>query len=110
MELGNLGLREYPRIGLLHVKNSNVAASVNVVPCSDMAGEVIAVGKNVIKWKVGDRVCPNFSPVHLLISTKSIRDLHAPQRVRKTRILFADMSIWSVSFGGNHQGSIRWTF
>jgi NADPH:quinone reductase-like Zn-dependent oxidoreductase len=27
-----------------------------------MAGEVLAVGEDVTDWKVGDRVCPNFSP------------------------------------------------
>ncbi|KAJ7581406.1 hypothetical protein C8J56DRAFT_1168887 [Mycena floridula] len=32
----------------------------NLVPCSDMAGEVIAVGKDVTEWKSGDRVCANF--------------------------------------------------
>ncbi|KAJ7476579.1 alcohol dehydrogenase superfamily protein [Mycena latifolia] len=32
----------------------------NLVPCSDMAGEVIAVGADVLKWRVGDRVCANF--------------------------------------------------
>ncbi|KAJ6504950.1 alcohol dehydrogenase superfamily protein [Mycena vulgaris] len=32
----------------------------NLVPCSDMAGEVIAVGVDVTQWKVGDRVSPNF--------------------------------------------------
>ncbi|KAJ7115691.1 hypothetical protein C8R44DRAFT_832629 [Mycena epipterygia] len=32
----------------------------DLVPCSDMAGEVIAVGTDVTQWKVGDRVSPNF--------------------------------------------------
>jgi len=36
-----------------------------VVPGSDMAGEVVAVGEDVKEWKVGDRVCPNFSPAHI---------------------------------------------
>ncbi|KAJ7806812.1 alcohol dehydrogenase superfamily protein [Mycena olivaceomarginata] len=32
----------------------------DLVPCSDMAGEVIAVGEDVKKWRIGDRVCANF--------------------------------------------------
>ena len=36
-----------------------------LVPCSDMAGEVVAVGAQVKKWKQGDRVCSNFSTDHL---------------------------------------------
>ncbi|KAJ7124591.1 hypothetical protein C8R43DRAFT_958643 [Mycena crocata] len=32
----------------------------NLVPCSDMAGEVIAVGPDVTQWKAGDRVSANF--------------------------------------------------
>ncbi|KAG6827184.1 hypothetical protein H0H92_012849 [Tricholoma furcatifolium] len=36
-----------------------------VVPCSDMAGEIISVGEDVKKWKVGDRVCANFATGHL---------------------------------------------
>jgi len=30
-----------------------------------MAGEIIALGEDVKDWKVGDRVCANFSPDHL---------------------------------------------
>ncbi|KAJ7032938.1 chaperonin 10-like protein [Mycena alexandri] len=32
----------------------------NLVPCSDMAGEIIAVGEDVKHWKSGDRICANF--------------------------------------------------
>jgi NADPH:quinone reductase-like Zn-dependent oxidoreductase len=31
-----------------------------LVPFSDGAGEVVAIGENVTKWKVGDKVCPIF--------------------------------------------------
>ncbi|KAK0184445.1 hypothetical protein F5146DRAFT_1106031 [Armillaria mellea] len=37
----------------------------DLVPCSDMAGEVITTGSEVTRWKVGDRVCANFSTDHL---------------------------------------------
>ncbi|KAF8154227.1 alcohol dehydrogenase superfamily protein [Crassisporium funariophilum] len=37
----------------------------NLVPCSDMAGEVLSVGEEVKKWKKGDRVCANFSTDHI---------------------------------------------
>ncbi|KXN92324.1 hypothetical protein AN958_08556 [Leucoagaricus sp. SymC.cos] len=36
-----------------------------LVPCSDMAGEVIALGEGVLDWEVGDRVCANFCTEHL---------------------------------------------
>ncbi|SJL13307.1 related to alcohol dehydrogenase [Armillaria ostoyae] len=45
----------YPRGGI----------SENLVPCSDMAGEVVSVGSDVTRWTVGDRVCSNFSTDHL---------------------------------------------
>ncbi|KAF8969329.1 hypothetical protein BDZ97DRAFT_1795109 [Flammula alnicola] len=37
----------------------------NLVPCSDMAGEIIAVGEEVKGWKVSHRVCANFSTDHI---------------------------------------------
>ncbi|KAF8647573.1 hypothetical protein AX16_006612 [Volvariella volvacea WC 439] len=36
-----------------------------LVPCSDMAGEVVEVGDRVEQWKVGDRVCGNFFTDHI---------------------------------------------
>ncbi|EMD30920.1 hypothetical protein CERSUDRAFT_89624 [Gelatoporia subvermispora B] len=35
------------------------------VPCSDMAGEILAVGDAVRGWAVGDRVCANFATDHI---------------------------------------------
>ncbi|KAJ3511573.1 hypothetical protein NLJ89_g4022 [Agrocybe chaxingu] len=37
----------------------------NLIPCSDMAGEIVAIGEDVKNWKVGDRVCPNFATDHI---------------------------------------------
>ncbi|KAI0919452.1 hypothetical protein AcW1_003306 [Taiwanofungus camphoratus] len=37
----------------------------NVVPGSDMAGEILAVGDEVRGWNVGDRVCANFAIDHI---------------------------------------------
>ncbi|KAF7303451.1 Alcohol dehydrogenase superfamily protein [Mycena indigotica] len=34
----------------------------NVVPCSDMAGSIVAMGNEVKNWTVGDRVIANFHP------------------------------------------------
>lgn len=36
-------------------------APAGLVPCSDGAGEVVAVGEDVRKWKAGDRVSANFT-------------------------------------------------
>ncbi|KAI0350994.1 NAD-P-binding protein [Trametes cingulata] len=37
----------------------------NLVPCSDMAGEIIALGDEVKGWSIGDRVCSNFATDHI---------------------------------------------
>ncbi|KDQ55973.1 hypothetical protein JAAARDRAFT_133127 [Jaapia argillacea MUCL 33604] len=37
----------------------------NPVPCSDMAGEILALGQDVKGWKKGDRVCSNFATDHI---------------------------------------------
>ncbi|KAL0580439.1 hypothetical protein V5O48_001592 [Marasmius crinis-equi] len=36
-----------------------------LVPCSDSAGEIVAVGEDVKGWKKGDRVCANFNADHI---------------------------------------------
>ena len=41
----------------------------DVVPCSDCAAEVLAVGSSVTGFKPGDRVCANFSPLHIFGDT-----------------------------------------
>jgi NADPH:quinone reductase-like Zn-dependent oxidoreductase len=46
---------------LMMVKGAyNPKLKMPIVPLSDGAGEVVEVGENVTKWKIGDRVCPIF--------------------------------------------------
>ncbi|KDQ55976.1 hypothetical protein JAAARDRAFT_195217 [Jaapia argillacea MUCL 33604] len=40
-------------------------AKEDLVPGSDLAGEILAVGDSVTKWKKGDRVCANFALDHV---------------------------------------------
>src|SRR5215210_1952914 len=47
---------------LMFVKGTyNPKAKLPAVPFSDGAGEVVAVGGDVTRWKIGDRVCPIFT-------------------------------------------------
>jgi hypothetical protein len=45
---------------------TNFRAAPDLIPCSDMAGEIVLVGDDVSGgWKVGDRVCANFCADHI---------------------------------------------
>ncbi|KAJ7486680.1 hypothetical protein FB451DRAFT_772440 [Mycena latifolia] len=41
----------------LSIARGKFPSAKNIIPCSDMAGEVLAVGDGVTAWKQGDRVC-----------------------------------------------------
>ena len=43
----------------------------DVVPLSDGAGEVVAAGDEVTRWRVGDRVMPIFMPNPAMISPRA---------------------------------------
>lgn len=64
-----MGQSMYPHsdIGRLGYELTVMYQSVplNLVPLSDCAGEVLAVGEDVTGWKKGDRVCSNFATDHI---------------------------------------------
>lgn len=53
----------YRDLGMPHggyVRNDKIKTNPPLVPLSDGAGEIIAVGEAVTRWKIGDRVTPIF--------------------------------------------------
>lgn len=55
----------------------------NLVPGSDMAGEVVAVGEGVDEWQVGERVTANFDQTHLYgAATRKSKPLMHSSRLR----------------------------
>ncbi|KAF5363261.1 hypothetical protein D9756_000223 [Leucocoprinus leucothites] len=60
----SLNFRDYAVASGFYAQ-TGVQTPDNLVPCSDMAGEVVALGEGVKEWKVGDRVCANFVADHV---------------------------------------------
>lgn len=58
---------ELPPFFLVVINGSNLKsrAAPNIVPGSDCAGEVVAVGSLAHDFAPGDRVCANFNPEHV---------------------------------------------
>ena len=52
---------------LMMMKIPGLGAKDDLIPCSDVAGEVVAIGGGAAsrRWKVGDRVMCAFNPAHL---------------------------------------------
>ena len=58
------------RAALLNARDSmmvrgtyNPRQKLPLIPCSDAAGEVVALGAEVSDWALGERVCPVFAPL-----------------------------------------------
>lgn len=56
-----------------HHKSMDGGSNEPLVFCSDMSGEIAAVGNGVYSWKVGDRVMGTFNQTHL---TGQIKEHH----------------------------------
>lgn len=56
-----------------HHKSMQGGSTEPLVICSDMSGEITAVGKGVSSWKIGDRVMGTFNQTHL---TGQIKEHH----------------------------------
>lgn len=56
-----------------HHKSMDGGSNDPLVICSDMSGEITAVGKSVSSWKTGDRVMGTFNQTHL---TGQIKEHH----------------------------------
>lgn len=56
-----------PQFRDLLIANNTYAVDIkeNLIPGSDLSGEIIAIGEAVQGWKLGDRVCANFGIDHI---------------------------------------------